>query len=350
MVVARSGVDEVAAFVHTHGARLVRLAHLLDVPDPLPAAAGAMASTMLRRGRSDAHEDLLAAARAVAAHAQPPVREDARLQGWLDRAELESYETDLDALRSETADRLASQRRSRNRTRRRAAAGTAAALLVLAGASLLTGGPDDAEPPPTDGLGRLRPTSDSAGSDGPGLVGLPPAGSVVLPRQLQSAQGVLVADILLLGPAVPIARVDVAAGRATMLAVQGVTRDHTRVVCVLAIPDGQTLLQADEADLVGVVPTPTPGRLLSGAAPLRVRQSVVEDYRGRNLLLDVTSSRIDRAIVTLSDGKVVEANRYPIPGGDSALFVTVDDDSAAVITYVGHDRVLRRRSLWTATP
>lgn len=344
-------MDAIAAFVHTHGTRLFRLAHVLEVADPARTAADAVASTVMRRRRGgDAHDALLTAARAVGAQARPPVRDDARLQGWLDRAETAPYEADLDALRSDTAVRVELQHRRRSSTRRRAGAGTVAAALLVGVASLLTGGAEDAAQLPSEQWG-WHPTGAASATQQPALVGLPPAGSVLLPRQLQSANGVLIADMLLLGPAVPIARVDVATGPATMLAVEGVTRRDSRVVCVLAVPDGQSLQQADEADVVAILPAPMKGRLLSRVTPLTVRQSIVENYRGRNLLLDVTSSRIDNALVTLADGRQVLAHRYSAPDSDVALFVTVDDASAAEILYFSRKQgVVRRKALYTATP
>lgn len=351
MTVSPSGVNEIAAFVHTHGARLVRLAHLLGVADPASAVADAMASTLLRGGRRrDAHDELLEAARAVGSQRQPPVREDARLQGWLDRAEAAAYEIDLEDLRHETARRLEVQRGQRSSTRRRAAVGTIAAVLLVAGISVVAGDDDTAARQP-DGFGGLRSTGEPPASDGPAPTGLPSAGSFLLPRQLQSANGVVVADVLLQGPALPIARVDVAIGSATMIAVEGVTRGGSRVVCVLAVPDGQSLLQADAADLVGVIPAPQEGRLLTSGSPLTVRQSVVEDYRGLNLMFDVTSSRVDNAVVTLADGRQIIANRYSTTDSDIALFVTVDDTAAAEISYLSSRRgQLRAKSLYTATP
>jgi len=350
VAVPDSREEVVAAFVHTHGTRLVRLAHLFGADDPHRAAAAAMASTLLRWGRhGDAHDDLLTAARSVGSLGRPPVHEDVRLQGWLDRAEASAYEVDVDALRAETGRELEIQRTRRSATRRRTGLGVAAAVLAIAAVSAVIG--DEQPPSQPDGLGRLT-SEEPVASEGVALVDLPPAGSLRLPAELRSQKGVVaVADVLLHGPALAIARVEVAAGPATMLAIEGTNSSGDHVVAVLAVPDGESFLLVDESDLVAVMRAPRRDRLLSSDTPLTLRQTVVEDFQGRNLLLEVTSSRIDHAFVTLADSKQVLANRYSVPRSEVALFVAVDDDSVAEITYIVREKgAVRHRSLYTATP
>lgn len=348
MLAATSSDARVAALVHTHGTRLVRLAHLLEVPAPELVAADALAATLLRRRSGDAHEELMTAAHGVGARAQLPIHDDTRLQGWLDRAERAALAVDLTALHAVTVQRMAVQRAQRTAYRRRMSAAAVAAVAVVAGASLVHGGDRAAQgPAPTLTTGRIEGYPPSPVERGPVEVsGLLPSRPRRLPPDQRSATGVSLADTLLAGPTVRVTPVHVRGAPATVIAAQCAPRAGPPSLCAVAVPPDEPLLQGTPKYLLATLPLPTGGRLTSTRDPVISRSSFVDEFDQETVLWEVASARIGRLRVAFTDGGWANATRYSHPTWDVALFVIAAGDSApARLTYLTDGVVLQRRFL-----
>lgn len=351
--------DRSSALVHTHGSRLVRLAHLLGAPDPEQTAADALALTLLHRGRGDAHWELLTAAQHVGAHVRPPIHDAPRLQGWLDRAELDSHPVDLTALQQATVARLTVQRARRSTSRRRMAAGALAVVVGLVGVNALTDEEADTTTPNTPlsmgGVDGLRPALGDPADPGPVDVARLLAPPARLPTGLRAAAGVVVADAVLTGPARPVARVHLEGAPTTLLGVACAPRDDPPSLCLLALREDQplrSLRSAQLSPLVATLPLPLRGRLISSNASLVTRHSsVVDEFDLETVLMEVTSARVDSLYVTFANGQSTYATRYVDPAWDASLFVLIaGDQTPAQLSYLSDGVVVDRRSLYTATP
>lgn len=346
---------EIAAFVHTHGTRLTRLAHLLGADPPDVAAADAMASTLLRRTRGgDAHEDLLAAARIVGSRGVPQVHDDARLHGWLDRAELVPHPVDLTTLVGSTGVRLQTQLAARRRGRLRAAAGAAAAALLVAGG---LSWPDDDEPSAAGwqvkGSGILFPNNPYLNGGDPNAVvpDLPGVGWVNPPPRQRIARDIALAGVVLTGRTTTIMHASLLDGPATVLAVACTTEGGLPAICVLLAPTGVSLPDLETEAVIALLPSPQGGRVLNQLLPTVLRGSMIGTLSSQTLLLDVTSSDVDAALVTYNDGSRVLADRYLPLGSGHPLFVARNKDvMPASVAYIDKDgHTLAHRSLYTAT-
>jgi hypothetical protein len=351
-VAGRGASDEqVVALVHTHGTRLVRLAYLLDVPEPQCAAADALAHTVLGRRSGDAHDDLITAARHIGARAQPAVYDEALLQGWLDRAERDAHEVDLQALQTATVSAMTDQRARRSTTRRRATAGAVAAVMVVAGAGAVAGedGPAPAPPAANARLDGYPPPSQATGRP-VDVVELMTSRPRRLPPGQRSATGVALADTLLAGPTVRVAPVHVDGARATVIAALCAPRGGPPSLCTLAVPPDDTLRQAAPKHLLATLPLPTGDRLRSLSAPLVSRSSMVDEFKQKTVLWEVTSAKVGTLRVQFADGRSADATRFSHPTWDVALFAVVGDVTPARLWYLTDGMVLDQRSLYTATP
>lgn len=352
MVLARSGVDEIAAFVHTHGTRLVRLAHLLDVADAAGVAADAMASTLLRGGRDrDAQDELLEAARAVGSRAQPPVLADARLEGWLDRAELNPYKVDVVALSRLTQQALRASREALRRRRQRLAAG-AAVIGMLATAGSLWPRHEEAELAKwrVEGSGILSPNDPFRNGGDPDVTvstSVPPA-SQRFPRDVQAA------GVELRGRAITIMQTSVFDGVdvATMLAVGCSNENGVRAVCLVLAPPIGALSQIEDEAVVAFQPIPRRGQAVSAAAPSVLRDGAIEALTDQTLLVDTTSPDVATALVTYTDGSQVRANQYHLRRWGARLFAARNKDvQPTEVVYFGpNGKTLARRSLHSVSP
>jgi len=352
-------VDRLQALVHTHGTRLVRLAYLLGVDEPEGATADALARTMLTRRHGDAHEELLAVALEVGARAEPPIHDNTRLQGWLDRAEVDTRDVDLLALQAEAVRRLAVQRDRRATYRRRTVAAATVAVAVVAGASLIDGRERPApRPPPPLATDRIEGYPPDPASGPPvvraspvNLSGSLPAAPADLPVGQESAAGVVVADLVLAGPTTPIATVHIEGAPATVLAVSCAPRGEPASVCVLVLMRDQPLRSAEGSSLLAVLPIPPGDSLVSRGLPSLGRISFVDEFHHKTMLMEVTSADVDAVRVDFPNGQYAYARRLSAPGADAALFVAVTVDATpATVTYMSDGTVLHRRSLYSATP
>lgn len=338
----------VPTLVHTHGTRLVRLAHLLDVPEPELVAADALAATLSRRGSDDAHEELMTAAHEVGARAQPPIHDDIRLQGWLDRAELDVLQVDLMALQTVTVQRMAVQRAHHTTRRRRMAAAGVAAVALLVGASLLSDGDQNARgPAPALPTGSLEGYPPSPVARGPVAVsGLLPSRPRRLPPGQRAARGFTLADTFLAGRTVRVTPVHVRGAPATIIAVQCAPHDGSPSLCAVAVPPDEPLRQGRPKYLLATLPLPTGDRITSTRDPLVSRSSFVDEFDKETVLWAVASARVERLRVEFTDGRWANATRYSHPTWDVALFVIAAGERAPVeLTYLTDGRVLERRFL-----
>lgn len=354
-VAIRGSVDQdtVTRFVRTHGTRLVRLAHLLSVPRPEAVAADSMADILLRLPRRDAHDQLLAAAREVGASGQPPIRDDGRLQGWLDRAEATPYQVDLLALTEATSGRLSARCARRRRSRRRSAAGVVAAGCVLGAAALWPSSQ------PGNDVGRLPGSgidypNDPLGNDSGGGTVRPTLPTLVpLPSGQQRVRATAVAEVVLSGRAAGILHTTESGRDATVVAVGCGSRGHqVTAICVLTVPVGTALAAVGPTALTDVLDLPPGHHVARQSVPSVLRAPTVDGLVGQTLTLDVTSTRVDAMLVTYTDGSQVLARRYQPPGWPVTLFAALNKDvMPAEVAYLGpNGAVLARRSLYTATP
>jgi len=346
----------VSMLVHTHGTRLVRLAHLLDVPEPELLAADAMAAILVRRGGGDAHQELMAAAYEVGARAEPPIHDQARLQGWLDRAELDPHQVDLMALQSATVQRMAVQRARRSTYRRRMGATAAAAVALVAGASALTGAEDDPPSPPstlaTGPSSGLRDAEDFVPASRVDLSPwLPPPPPTGLPQGQRAGRGIVVADAVLAGPSLPISTVHIGGDPATVLAVSCAPRDQPLSLCVFALPRDQTLREAESSSLLAVLPVPRGDRYTNPGSLSLSRSSIVDELKLKTVFMEATSADVGTVSVRFTTGDYGFATRFSAPEWAAALFVAVTGDATpAALTYLADGMTLDHRVLYTATP
>ncbi|MDQ3165220.1 MAG: hypothetical protein M3Q17_03500 [Actinomycetota bacterium] len=361
MRVSRPGVGEIAAFVHTHGARLTRLAYLLGVDHPEVAAAASMASTLQRRNcGQDAHEDLLIAARTVGSRGVPAVHDDARLQGWLDRAELDLHDVDLGALVESTQHQLQTQRGARRRGRWRATAAAAVVALLIVAAGMVW--PDDG-PRKTlhaERSGILFPNDPYLNGGDPNAVLTPEvrgAGSLLSPPRQRVARGVVLAGFELSGRTTAIMPTALPDGPATLLAVPCtgtplLSGFGLRAVCVLVAPLGVRLSDLGPEAVVAFLPPPRDGRVLAQGPLTVLRGSLIGTLASQTLLVDITSSEADTALVRYTDGSQIMADRYLLRGWPTPLFVARNKDVMPVsVVYRGGDgHTLGRRSLYPTIP
>ena len=337
MAVVGNGVGQITALVHTHGARLVRLAHLLGVHEPERVAADAMAGTSRGRRRSDAHEELLTAARRVGDRGTLPVRDDAQLQSWLDRAELEPYEVDVGWLWELTQEELQRQEGALRRRRLRWTAGAAAAVLLAAASMLWPGdGRDVARMPP----------------DGPtGRAVVPTQGPFSWPgrRPVRDAEA---AGVVLRGPAITIMQTSVYNDVyvSTLLAVSCTSDQGVRAICIVFAPPVGPLSEMDDQAVAAFLPVPPRGDAISDTAPSVLRDATTRALTNQTLMVDATSPAVDAVRVTYTDGSVVVANRYDAQEWGARLFLARNKDVQPVkAVYLDSDgRMLARRSLYTA--
>lgn len=336
---------EITALVHTHGTRLARLAHLLGANRPDVTAASAMAATLLRRTRrSDAHDELLAAARVIGSSVIPQVRDDARLQGWLDRAERESYDVDLGALVGSTQHRLSMQLVARRRGRLLAGpSAVAVAVLVVAGI-LWPGEAPERTRLQVEGSGILFPNDPYLNGGDPNAVVAPE-----LPPKLRVARPVPVAGVVLRGRMTAVMATSLAEGPATLLAVACTTDDGARATCVLLAPAGVSLPDIETESVLALLPSPRGGKVLNDLLPTVLRGSMIGTLASQTLLLDVTRPDVAAAVVTYTDGSHVLADRHPLPGRSTPLFVARNKDVMPTsVAYLDQDgRRLGHRSLYT---
>ncbi|CAN5419871.1 hypothetical protein BH18ACT8_BH18ACT8_04840 [soil metagenome] len=346
-----------ADLVHTHGTRLVRLAHLLGADKPETTAADAMATTLLQRTRrpGDAHDELLVAAGLVGARGQPPIRGTARLQGWLDRAELDPHDVDISALLSATARRLEEQQGRRSRNRRRAATGVVAAAVVVVATGLLWPGEDPATAGwPVPGSGILYPDRDLNGGDpnADERPQLPARRQVELPAVQRAAANVTLADVVLNGRTIPIMPTTLAGVPANVVGVGCTARGGIPALCVLAIPASDPLADATRDALLTVLTTPRIGHVASDSGPTVLRAPSIDGLTGLSLTVEVTSSDVDAVLVTYTNGSQVLANRYRAPNRPGTLFAALNIDvMPSEVAYLAADgTTLARIALYTATP
>lgn len=351
------GGGAVTTLVHTHGARLVRLAHLLGADRPEASAADAMATTLLQRPRPrDAHDELTAVAGLVGARGQPAIRGTARLQGWLDRAELDPYDVDLSALLSATAQRLEEQQRRRSRNRRRAAIGVvAAAVVVVAAGSLWPGDDPAAAGWPVPGSGILYPNEPLLNGGDPNADArphLPAPRAVELPTAQRSAANIAVADVVLNGRTIPIMPTTLAGSPAHVLGIGCTARGGIPALCVLAISESSSLADATPAALLSVLTTPRIGHVASDRGPAVLRAPDIDGLTGQTLTVEVTSADVDAVLVTYTNGSQVLANRYRAANRPGTLFAALNIDvMPSDVAYLAADgTTLARIALYTATP
>lgn len=347
--------DRISTLVHIHGTRLVRLAYLLEVPAPELAAADALATTVLRRSGADAHEELAAAAQEVGARAEPPVHDYSRLQGLLDRAQLDARQVDLIALQVAAACRLAVQRERRRRYRRRVAGAAVAAVALVAGATAVTGGGDDpGSPSPsltTGATGGLRNAPESTVRAPVDLSGLLPSPPARLPPGLRSGTGAVIADAVLAGPSAAIARVHIDGAPATVVAVNCAPRNRPAALCVVALARGETLREAEPSSLLAVLPLPRGEGFTTPVPPAVSRSSIVDEFQLRTVLMEATSAKVGTVSVSFTTGQFSYAARFSEPQWDAALFIAVTgDETPAALTYLTDSMIVGRRVLYTATP
>jgi len=349
--VAQPTTDRIAAFVHTHGARLVRLAHLLGAREPEQAGADAVAATLQRRGSGDAHDDLVSAARHVGAMGDPPVRDDGRLQEWLDRAALSEHPVDLAALQHATVERLAVQRADRSRQRRRTAAGALGVVALVVAASALTDA-DDVAPAPSQATERLEGYPPDPVAEGPvDLSGLQPPAPRRLPEDQRSSAGMIVENTFMAGPATPVARVHMNGEPTTVVAIGCAPFQGPPSVCAISVPRGAPLRQSTPIALLALLPVPVGDQLISDWDPAVSRESLVDEFDQRTVLWEVASAEIGTLHVDFSDGRSATATRYRHPSWDQALFLLVaGDQMPARLSYMADGIALDRRFLYTATP
>lgn len=349
------GNDLVAALVSTQGARLVRLAHLLGAEHPEATVADALATTLLHKPpRGDAHDELVAAAEIVGERGRPPVRGTARLQGWLDRTELDSYAVDVGALRTATAQRLAAQRRRRRTIRLRTAAGAAAAVVVAVTAGALWPGDDQAPAGwPVPGSGILYPNDpllNGGDPDPDDRPRLPEPGAVQLPARQHSASNLPVGQVVLNGRSIAIMPTTMAGSPAHVLGVGCTARGGVPAMCVLALPTTASL--ADIGIDALVLSSPPTDVVDSVRGPSVLRAPVIDGLTGQTLTIEFTSSDVDALLVTYTDGSQVLANRYRVPNRPGTLFAALNRDvMPAEVSYLAADgTTLARIALYTATP
>jgi hypothetical protein len=328
-----NGGEQPTAFVHTHGRRLVRLAHLLGVDESEQVAAEAMAATLVRWSRRrDAHDHLLAAARRVADRGTPPVRDDTRLQAWLDRAELEPYEVDISLLSELTHEELLRQGAALRRRRLQWVAGAAAAVVLAAGSSLWPS--EEREPAPT----AAGPPSSQTDQPGEASPTSPDRRAV---RPVESA------GVVLRGRAITVMQTSVYndVHVATMLAVGCTRKDGLRAVCLVFAPPVGPLSEIDDHAVAAVLPTPRHGDAVSDTSPAVLRDATTQALTNQTLLVDATSRAVDAVRVTYNDGSQVVANRYDVAGWRARLFVARNKDVQPVkVIYLDSDgRALARR-------
>ncbi len=353
-MVVPSSPSDATTLAHTHGTRLVRLAHLLQAPDPEGAAADALASVLLAARRGDAHDQLLAAARVVGSYGQPPVRDDGRLEGWLDRAETAPYDVDLTVLSAATSRHLELQRRRRRTTRRR----VAAAALVAAGLVGVAVAWPQGDPPASGwqvetAVGRFPhwgfPDDQNDRSSAPPT--LPPAAS--LPASQRQAHDVRLFEVVLDGRAHNILLTTLSGVPADMLAIACTTVDTgTPAICIVTLPTRTALRDAPPSSLTDVLELPRRHRVARESVPSVLRAPTVDGLFGRTLTLDVTSARAHSMLVTYTDGSQLLGTRYHPGDWKVALFAAINTDVLpAQVAYLARDgSPLAERSFYTATP
>ena len=345
----------VQALVHTHGTRLVRLAHVLATNAPEIAAADALATTLLRGRHDDAHEELMTAARAVGARAEPPIHDDARLESWLDRAELDDRQVDLLALQAATVQRIAVQRARRRAYRRRTGVVSIAAVALVGGASAFAGTEDGSVPssssPSATASSGTRDAEDFIEASPVDLSGRLPSPPALVPRDQRSADGITVGDVTLTGRASPIAHVHIETAPATVLAVRCVPSGQPRGLCVLVLHGDQALHDIDASSMLAVLPIPRGDEYTNRGLPSLGRTSVVDEFHLKTVLMEATSTEVGTVHVRFTNGQFAFATRFSKPAWDAALFVAVTvDEIPAALTYTTDGFILDRRVLYTATP
>jgi hypothetical protein len=339
---------EIAAQVHTHGTRLTRLARLLGIGGPETAAADALAATLRRPSRRhDAHEGLLIAARAVGSLAVPPLRDDARLQGWLDQAELDTYAVDLPALVVETRQRLQLQQAARQRRRLRNGAGMVAVALVVSVGLLWPDTPAVESHERVEGSGMLYPNNPDLNGGDPNAVIAPDLPA----RGHRIARDVELGGAVLSGRTIPIMSTSLPDGAATLLALTCTTAGGLRATCLVLAPEGVPLFHVETNAVLALLPAPDRSRLLVDLPPTVLRGSTIGTLASQTLLVEVTSPEVATALVTYTDGSQVTATRFPSPGSARPLFVARNKDvMPASVTYLDEaGRTLAERSLSTVT-
>jgi hypothetical protein len=333
--VSGNGGDQTTAFVHTHGARLVRLARLLGADQPEQAAADAMAATSMRWSRRrDAHEHLLAAARRVAHSGTPPVREDTRLHAWLDRAELEPYEVDVTALSERTGHELLRHAAALRRRRLWWVAGAAAAVVLAAASSLWPG--DDRDP--------MRTTA----QDPSAQTAQPGGGGPSSPPKQRAVRRVESSGVVLRGRALTIMQTSVYNDVyvATMLAIGCTSKHGARAICLVSAPPSGSLSEIDDDAVVAYLPRPRHGDPVSDTLPTVLRDATTHALTNQTLLVDATSRDVEAVRVTYTDGSQVVASRYDVREWGARLFMARNKDVQPVdVVYLdSNGRTLARRS------
>jgi len=336
-----------ASFVHTHGARLARLGHLIGASPPDAAAADAMALTLLQRRRGDGHDELMTAARHVGGYGEPPVHDDVLLQELLDRAETYPHHIDLVRLHAMTAERLSVQRVRRRSLRRRTAAGALAVVALVAGASVVTGENDDPVSAPSSATEHLEryPALYPAMESDLSLLRLSPPRR--LPPGQRFAYGVAVEDTLLAGPAVRVGRAHLGGEPATVIAVPCAARVGPASLCTVAVPRGEPLRDASPTALIAMLPVPSGSRNqpIREWGPVVALTSIAEEFRDQTVLWEVTSARGKQRGEGVADGGSTAAMRYSHPSWDVTLFALVArDQMVAELWYLTDGVVLDQRS------